>query len=148
MLFKILVILHTLGATIWTGGHLVLALTILPRALRSRDPNLIRDFESGFEGIGIPSLILQVTTGIWLTLIYLPGFKSLFAFNSYLSIYILIKLVLLLATLILAIHARLFIIPTLTQENLMALGYHIIGVTVIAVLFVIIGTGIRLGGIF
>jgi uncharacterized membrane protein len=33
MPFKILVILHTLGATVWTGGHLVLAVTVLPQAL-------------------------------------------------------------------------------------------------------------------
>jgi len=26
--------LHILGATIWAGGHLILATTILPRALR------------------------------------------------------------------------------------------------------------------
>jgi uncharacterized membrane protein len=41
MLFKILVILHTLGATVWTGGHLVLAATVLPSALKHRDPNRI-----------------------------------------------------------------------------------------------------------
>ena len=29
MLYKILVTLHVLGATIWTGGHLVLASAIL-----------------------------------------------------------------------------------------------------------------------
>ena len=28
--------LHILGATIWAGGHLVLALTILPDALRQQ----------------------------------------------------------------------------------------------------------------
>ena len=45
MLFKILVILHTLGATVWTGGHLVLAVTVLPKALKSRNPDLIHQFE-------------------------------------------------------------------------------------------------------
>ena len=30
-------LLHVLGATIWTGGHLILALTILPRVLREQD---------------------------------------------------------------------------------------------------------------
>jgi uncharacterized membrane protein len=46
MLFKILVILHTLGATVWAGGHLVLAVTVLPKALKSRNPDLIHQFES------------------------------------------------------------------------------------------------------
>jgi len=36
MLFNLLVILHTLGATVWTGSHLVLTVTVLPQALMSR----------------------------------------------------------------------------------------------------------------
>ena len=30
------IFLHVLAATVWTGGHLVLATTVLPRALRER----------------------------------------------------------------------------------------------------------------
>ena len=45
MLFKILVVLHILGATVWTGGHLILAATVLPQALKHRDPDLIHQFE-------------------------------------------------------------------------------------------------------
>ncbi|MBD2425278.1 hypothetical protein [Phormidium sp. FACHB-1136] len=77
MLFKLLIILHTLGATVWTGGHLVL----------------------------------------------------------------------LLGTLALAIHARFFIIPNLSAETLKSLAFHIVGVTTLAVLFVVLGAGIRLGGL-
>jgi putative copper export protein len=146
MLFKILVILHTLGATVWTGGHLVLAATILPQALKAHDPNRIHQFESHFEGFGLASLLLQVITGLGLTWIYFPGFQNFLAFDSYLSTYIAIKLGLLLGTLALAIHARFFIIPNLTQETLHSLAYHIVGVTTLAVLFVILGAGIRLGG--
>jgi hypothetical protein len=52
----------------------------------------------------------------------------------------------LLGTIALAIHARFFIIPNLTKETLNSLAYHIIGVTTLAVLFAILGAGIRLGG--
>jgi len=52
MLFKILVILHTLGATVWAGGHLLLAVTVLPQALKNREPDRIRQFEQYFEGFG------------------------------------------------------------------------------------------------
>ncbi|MEV1968220.1 hypothetical protein ABZR56_17340, partial [Pseudomonas aeruginosa] len=41
---------------IWVGGHLVLALGILPGALRRRDPQAIRAFEQVYERIGIPAL--------------------------------------------------------------------------------------------
>ncbi len=35
-MYATILLLHILGATIWTGGHLVLAVTILPRVLRER----------------------------------------------------------------------------------------------------------------
>lgn len=147
MLFKILVILHTLGATVWTGGHLVLAMTVLPQALKNRDPDRIQAFEEHFDKFGLLALLLQVITGLWLTWIYFPGFQTFLAFDSYLSTYIAIKLGLLVSTLVLAIHARFFIIPKLTKETMNSLAYHITGVTTLAVLFVILGAGIRLGGL-
>lgn len=147
MLFKLLVILHTLGATVWTGGHLVLAVTVLPSALQNRDPDRIHAFEDHFEGFGLAALLLQTLTGLWLTWIYFPGFQSFLAFQSYLSIYIAVKLSLLLGTVALALHARFFIIPKLTQETLNELAFHIIGVTTLAVSFVVMGVGIRLGGL-
>lgn len=147
MLFKILIILHTLGATVWTGGHLVLAVTVLPQALKTQNPDRIHQFEEHFESFGLASLLLQVVTGLWLTWIYFPGFKTFWAFDSFLSTYIGMKLLLLGATLALAIHARFFIIPKLTAETLNNLAYHIIGVTVLAVSFVIVGAGIRVGGL-
>ncbi|MBD2327167.1 CopD family protein [Alkalinema sp. FACHB-956] len=147
MLFKLLVILHTLGATVWVGGHLVLAVTVLPQALKHQDPDRIHQFEAHFEGFGLAALFLQVLTGLWLTWIYFPGFQNFGAFNSFLSQYIAIKLGLLVATLGLAIHARFFIIPKLTQATLNALAYHIVGITTLAVLFVVLGAGIRLGGL-
>lgn len=147
MLFKILVIVHTLGATIWTGGHLVLAATVLPSALKNRDPDRIHQFEEHFENFGLAALLTQVITGLWLTWTYFPGFQNFWAFDSYLSVYIAIKLGLLLGTIMLAIHARFFIIPNLSKENLNSLAFHIVGVTTLAVLLAIVGAGIRLGGI-
>ena len=31
-----------LAAAVWVGGHLVLSISVLPRALRTRDPGIIR----------------------------------------------------------------------------------------------------------
>jgi len=55
---------------------------------------------------------------------------------------------LLLITLLLALHARFGIIPKLSNDNLSKLAYHIITVTVIAVLMVIVGVSFRFGGLF
>ncbi|MDR7992489.1 CopD family protein [Thermosynechococcus sp. TG252] len=147
MLFKLLVILHTLGATVWVGGHLILALTLLPKALRQQDATPIQQFEQPFERLGLGALLLQVLTGIALTLIYFPGGVGFWPPQSVVSQYVLVKLGLLLATLALAVQARWFILPKLTAETLPRLGFHIMGVTVLAVLLTIFGVGIRLGGL-
>ena len=60
------IFLHVLAATVWTGGHLVLATTVLPRALRQRSPQRLLDFEQGYERIGMPALAIQVVTGLWI----------------------------------------------------------------------------------
>ncbi|MBE9223583.1 CopD family protein [Cyanobacterium stanieri LEGE 03274] len=148
MTFQLLVLLHTLSATIWTGGHLILAVMVLPRALRKKAPNLIENFEENFETLGLISLGLQVLTGLGLIWIYFPHFEGLWALDSFLSRYVVTKLGLLLLTVTLAIHARLFIIPKLSVETLNSLAWHIIAITTIGVLFVVLGVGIRLGGYF
>ncbi|AFY69698.1 hypothetical protein Pse7367_1407 [Thalassoporum mexicanum PCC 7367] len=147
MIFKILVVLHALGATVWAGGHLVLAIAVLPKALNQQDPDLIKNFEENFETMGLVALAIQVLTGIGLAWIYLPGVQDLLKFESFLSTYIAIKLGLLLATIALAVHARFWIMPRLSKQNLTALGLHIAAVATLAVAFVIVGAGIRLGGL-
>ncbi len=147
-LYRLLVMLHVLGATVWIGGHLVLAITVLPRAMRARDPALVRDFESGYERIGIPALLLQVITGLWLMTRWLPEGVSLFPPSSPQAHLILGKLVLLLITIALGAHARIRIIPRLDAARLPALRAHVVAITITAVLFLVLGVGIRTGGLF
>ncbi|MGB1297879.1 MAG: copper resistance protein CopD, partial [Psychrobium sp.] len=64
-MYSIALLLHVLAATVWTGGHIVLATTILPRALKTKDVEFLRTFERGYEKVGIPALIIQVTTGFY-----------------------------------------------------------------------------------
>ena len=44
MEYKILLVLHLLGSSVWVGGHLILAITILPRALKLHDPEILHQF--------------------------------------------------------------------------------------------------------
>ncbi len=58
--FALLVIVHALAATVWTGGHLVLDLGVLPRALRDRSAAVIRSFEETFEPLGLTGLAWHI----------------------------------------------------------------------------------------
>lgn len=142
----LLLSLHLLGAAVWTGGHLILALVILPRALRRGSPEELLRFEAGYERIGIPALLLQVITGLWLAYLWLPDPGAWFSLESAQSRLILTKLGLLAATLALAADARLRLIPRLAPDRLTALAWHIVPVTVLSVLFVPVGAAFRFGG--
>lgn len=144
-MIKWLIFLHLSGAAIWVGGHLILSLRYLPEALKQKNPDSILHFEKKYETIGIPALIIQVITGIWLALLY---HIKWFSFHSTQEKVFSLKLILLLLTIILAIHARLVIIPRLSSDRLGLLAVHIIGVTSIAVIMVYLGISYRFGYIF
>ncbi len=143
MVPKAIIFIHLLAAMVWTGGHLILALGFLPKALRYEDFNLIVQFEQRYERIGIHSLLILVITGVYMATVYSPSFFKLDTMDHY-TRHIALKLILLLITVALAIHARFFLIP---QKKLRPLAWHIIGVTAIAVLFVLVGFSVRSGGI-
>ena len=64
--YYVVLSLHILGAAVWAGGHLVLAVTILPDALRRGRAATVSEFEQRFERIGLPALAVQIVTGLWL----------------------------------------------------------------------------------
>ena len=142
--FPWLVIVHALAATVWTGGHLVLDLGVLPQALRQRRAQLIRSFEETFEPLGLTALAIQVLTGLWMASIYLPGFAGLFDPANPIGMLVGTKLLLLVATAALALHARLRLIPNLSDANLIGLAWHIRAITALAIAFVVVGGLIRL----
>ncbi|MEO7088097.1 MAG: copper resistance protein CopD [Bacteroidia bacterium] len=134
-----------MGATIWIGGHLLLCIRYLPEALKRKDPEIIKAFEKKYEIIGLPSLLLQVVTGVWMSIsVY---HVTLFSFSNPIETAISIKLFLLLLIVLLAIDVRVFIFPRVTKNNLWWLGSHIIAVTVISILFLYFGVSIRFGGV-
>jgi putative copper export protein len=144
-MYQTALLLHVIGATIWTGGHLVLACVILPQVLKQRDLAFIQRFENAYEKIGIPALLVQIITGFYLVGYWLPDESVPGAPTHPASWLLVTKVSLLLATAALAADARLRIIPRLTPERLPSLAWHIIPVTVISVLFVIAGVGYRFG---
>lgn len=144
----LLLLLHVLAATIWTGGHLVLTLVVMPRVLRNKSPSELLQFESGYERLGIPALLIQVTTGLWLAHELVPDVGQWVSPDNAVSRVIAIKLTLLALTMALAADARLRIIPNLSVDNLGSLARHIVPVTAISVLFVVVGVSFRTGWLY
>ena len=47
-MYEILLLLHLLAATIWTGGHIVLSTVVLPRVLKERSAEQLLKFETAY----------------------------------------------------------------------------------------------------
>lgn len=141
-----LLFLHLLGASVWVGGHLVLLFSVLPGALRRRDVQPVRQFEQLYERVGIPALLVQIVSGLWLASRWLP--HGQWFDSSPMAHLVQAKLVLLGFTALLGVHARLALIPKLDAQRLPQLGLHIVLITLTAVAFVWVGSGFRFGGLF
>lgn len=144
-MYGLALLLHILAATIWTGGHIVLSVVVLPRVLRERSPARLLEFESVYEKIGMPALIIQVITGLYLAYRMLPDVSQWLDFSNPVAHPILLKLSLLVLTLGFAMSARFRVIPHLSEKNLVTMAWHIIPVTIISILFVITGVSFRTG---
>lgn len=145
----ILLVLHLIAATIWVGGHLVLAIGYLPKALKHKDFSYIGNFEKTYEPIGMPSLAVLVITGILMAYDYNASFSSWFSFATPIERVVSLKLIFLLTTICFAISAQTRVLPKLRKGQLNKLpemAVHIICVTLIGVLMVILGSLVRIGG--
>ncbi len=147
-MYGILLLLHILAATIWTGGHIVLAVVVLPKVLRERSAEQLLAFESVYEKIGMPALIIQIITGIWLAHNYLPDLAEWVNLNNPLAYGIMAKLTLLALTFCFALDARFRVIPKLSADSLVDMAWHIIPVTIISVLFVVVGVSFKTGWLY
>lgn len=145
-MYSYVLLAHVLGATIWTGGHLVLSLTVLPRALATRDPAALKDFEARYEGLGMTALAVQVATGLWLAHLMAPDITGWFAPQTLQARLVAMKLALLALTVVVALDARFRVVPRLTAATLPAMARRIVLVTLASVGFVVVGVSFR-GGI-
>ncbi|WP_421498107.1 copper resistance protein CopD [Flavobacterium columnare] len=147
MTHHLLLIIHLLAASVWVGGHLILLIRYLPKALKNKDVEIIKNFEKQYEPIGLPALLILVGTGVLMAYQYNVTLTSWFSFESNIERVISIKLCLLMLTLVLAIHARLFIIPKLTSKNIILMAVHILLITLIGISMLIVGSFVRFGGL-
>ncbi len=144
----ILLIIHLICATIWVGGHLFLAVRILPKALKEKNVSLLKSFKNSYEPFGMPSLILLVITGILMAYNYNVTFNTWFSFSNGIERVVSIKLILLLITACMAVIADRFIFPKLNEKNMYKAGIFIVSVTLIGVAMLVLGSFVRFGGIY
>lgn len=100
-----LLLLHTLGACLWVGGHGYLALVVLPKALRAHTSQPLLDFEASFDKIGMAALLVQVLTGLTMAHQYLPQWSMLTDGGNPIALLVRAKLVWLALTLLTAVSA-------------------------------------------
>ncbi|MDQ8013118.1 MAG: copper resistance protein CopD [Flavobacterium nitrogenifigens] len=146
-LHHFVLILHLLAATIWVGGHLLLAICYLPTALKKKDPQIILNFEKKYEKLGMSSLALLIITGIWMAYDFGIKAETWFHFSSGFEKVVSIKLILLFCTFFCAVCAQFFIIPNLKPNNINKMAVIILTVTSIGVTMLILGSTLRYGGI-
>lgn len=144
-MYKYILVLHILSATIWTGGHLVLALALLPQILREGSVDKLLAFESAYEKLGMSALLVQVLSGLWMAYVMIPQVSLWFTSDSFITRLILLKLTLLVLTAIVAMDARLRVIPNLTAETLPSMALRIRLITLLSVAFVLAGATFRTG---
>lgn len=142
-----LLVVHLLAASVWVGGHLLLAIKYLPRALKQKDASVLKKFEESYEPLGLPALLLLIVTGVAMAVDYGVTLSNVFGFDNPVETVVSLKLVLLFSTLLLALHARLFIIPKLDSGKLPLMAFHIVLITLIGVAMLVLGTFVRFGGL-
>ncbi|HHI81041.1 MAG TPA: copper resistance protein CopD [Planctomycetes bacterium] len=139
-----LLVLHLIGATLWVGGHLILALGILPQALREGSAKRILDFEARFKLLGHSALVIQILTGIEMARRMQPKMGEWFSFGSSLDRTIFAKLVLLGLTLVLAVHMKKRVLPG-AGDDPRKLAMHVRVVTVLALGLLVLGASFKGG---
>lgn len=142
---SILVILHILGASIWIGGMLIMALGVLPKAKKTNDALLLKNFEGSFHLLGMIALTLQFLTGFRLAMIYAGGMKGLFDFSNHAAVLFMWKLVLILVTMGLFVVFKKKTLSNLDPTNVSSASAMIWMLTLLALGLMILGLGFSRG---
>ena len=147
MKHQVTLILHLLAATIWVGGHLLLLLRYVPKAIKSKSLEELSAFRKNFEPVGMPSLFIFIITGILMAYDYNITFEKWFLFENSIEKIVSIKLILLFISLTLAFITIKFVLPSINKISPFILYFIIFLVTTIAVTMLVLGSLVRVGGI-
>ena len=147
MRHQIILIIHLLAATIWVGGHLILLLRYVPKAIKTKSLDELSVFRKNFEPVGMPSLFVLIVTGIIMAYDYNVTIEKWFLFENAIEKIVSIKLILLFISLTLAFITIKFVLPSIDKLSPFILYFIIFLVTTIAVTMLILGSLVRVGGL-
>lgn len=147
MTYKLIVITHLIGSALWIGGHMVLLFVIIPHALRTRSTDPIVRFEHQFGPIGLVALGVQVVSGLWLAHHWVGPFSKIFTEPTLHTRMIAAKIVVLILTVGVAAFTQYRVVSRLSEKNLRLFLLLTSCLTGLAVLMLILGVGIRTGGL-
>src|SRR5690606_2343061 len=134
---------------IWVGGHLYIAIAILPRMRRKKTPEVLLQFEQSYEPLGLTALALLVVTGVWMALQFGIDRRQWFSFSTPIERLVSVKLLLLFTTVLFAISAQARVIPVLKSAGgkRTEMAVHVVAVTLLGLAMLILGSFARYGGI-
>lgn len=141
-----LAVVHVLGAAVWIGALLSMLFGSIPYARRSGDLAALRYVGKIVVGrIGFAALVVQLLTGLRLTLWLLPSLGALFTKPSGSGHIILTKLVLLLVVFMVGGYVYHRMLPRLTPERLGSFTAMTWALTIVSILILIAGVIARTG---
>jgi putative copper export protein len=146
MKYQLLIIAHMLGASVWIGGHVVLLTVILPTARRTGEVRAIQQFELAFGPIGMLALGVQVLTGLFLASIRIGDAPISQAIKDPAMHMLGGKLLVLAIISAIAAYTSRILLPSLTNARLNRFAANAWTVTVLSILLLVFGVGIRTGG--
>lgn len=147
MLYKLMVMFHMLGASVWIGGHVVLVGMVLPKALREKQAQPILDFERGYGRFGLAALIIQLATGLWLARRWVGEWTTIFTEPTPQGYLVLSKITILIITVVLAGYTYHRVLPRLENGGVRRFVLLSGLTTALAILMLVLGVGIRTGGL-
>ncbi len=142
-MFLLFLVLHLLGAVIWTGGHLTLALTALPAARAQSSTELLKSAWRRLDKLALPFLGLQVLSGLYLLHRLVPDPGQWFNMKSPVTHVFMTKLLLLVFTLAVVgwSHAKRKQAPA---DQPGALAAPLWTVTILGILLIVAGAAFRI----
>lgn len=141
-----LAVIHVLGAATWIGALLSILFGSIPYARRSGDLAAFKHVGKIVVGrIGLAALIVQILTGVRLTMWLLPSLGALFTQPSGTGHIILTKIVLLVCVFILGGYAYHKMLPKLSPEKLGFFTAMTWVLAITSILILIAGVVVRTG---
>jgi len=148
MLYKLLVIVHILGAATLVGTNLVMMLSVIPKAKKAGDVGVIKGYLAGVGQMGVHALAVQLITGLWLASPQFKGISAAFQMKEVFATHVVVKIAIMIVMTVLVVVLRRKIAPKLSMETLGGFTATVGLITILGIFMVALGVGLRTGGLW